>query len=84
MDDIKIKITENMNPTSYFMGKAVLLVNDQTNIKKKLQVWQNPYLSVGKKFFTERYFIFFSIMKKVWIEQAIYGPAQNRRVWSRI
>lgn len=39
MDDIKIKITENMNTTSYFMGKAVLLlVNDQTSIKKKFQV----------------------------------------------
>lgn len=39
MDDFKTKVTENMNITSYFMGKA-LLVNDQTNIKKKFHVQQ--------------------------------------------
>ena len=30
-----------MNTTSYFLKKAVLLVNDQTNTKKKLHVYQN-------------------------------------------
>lgn len=39
-DDFEIKITENINITSYFMGKAVLLVNNQTNTKKKFHVQQ--------------------------------------------
>lgn len=41
MDDFKIKITENKNITSYFMGKTVLLVHDQTNIKKKFLCSKN-------------------------------------------
>lgn len=37
-------------------------------------------LSVGKKLFKERHFIFFSIMNRIWIKQATYGLAQNKRV----
>lgn len=57
----------------------VLLVNDQTNLKKKKCV-AKTYLSVAKKFFREKYFIFFHIMNRVWTEQAITkqnGMIQN-------